>query len=663
MDPASYVKVLERRWVVIAVSAVLGMCAGWVTTPSTPPPAKPIKEYRAAATMLNAPAAPGATGAQTVGGLAFLSVTGEVPRRVARKLGYEGEPAVLAAQVTAGSDEKLNTLKFSTVGPDGPRVAALANAFATELLAFLEERAIANRQQQVTDSMTRMSDLQAGILQRDGKIATGGAGTAVDLLKAERDALIRQYSLAYDRLTQVQALPPPTAGLFLFEEATPIPVFKSTAFRPPSSHAGRVGIGAVVGLIVGIGIAFAIERFNGLLYSKESAEDAFSLPVIAELPDSRRSESARFEIDVVREPGSDEADAYRRLRTSIMLMRVLRPVPTDQNGNGHGIENGATAQPLSFVGGAPGVALGAPGVILVSSAGPGEGKTRACANLAASFGLSGASVLVIDCDFGAPQVHRYFGVSQGRGLANVIANTPGGDPRTVLQASSVPGVSVIGAGTFGHAHPELSAHAQDLIAQARRLADVVIIDSSPLLGTSEPREIAPFVDAVLVVARVGRTSVKAARKTSELLGRLGAPVLGVTLAGTRAERGYRSQSTWRDRRRSRGSTNGRAQPTTQTEPGLEAETQVQPAPALATTPAVEVRSPQAGHEANGKHPGSADGQTTSRWSNPQAPTPRVLLGEGVTPAEPTSAVPPPSPRRPLTRRWTPASPAIEPVDE
>lgn len=665
MEPASYLKVIQRRWVVIAVFTVLAAAAGWLTTPDDPPPVRPIKEFQAAATLLSSPAAGGPNTVPTVGTvgtLAFLSTTGEVPRRVARKIGYEGEPAVLATQVRAIADEKLHTIKFTSSGPDGPQVASLTNSFATELMAFLEERAIVIRQQQVTDALARMEALQAGVLQRDAQIATGGAGTTVDLLKAERDALIRQYSLAYDRLTQVQALPPPTSGLTLFEEATPIPIFKSTAFRPPSSHVGRTVIGVIVGVIVGMGIAFAIERLNGLLYTKEVTEDAFGLPVVAEIPLARHARGEHFSLDVVTKPSSQEAEAFRRLRASITLMRVLRPLPTEQlNGNGHH-PDAVTGQPLAFVGGAPGVALESPGVILISSAGPGEGKTRACANLAASFAQTGVSVLIVDCDFGSPQVHRYFGVAQGRGVANIISNTPAGDPRTVMQTSVVPGVSVISAGTSGHAHPELTVHAQSLIAQARQLADVVIIDSSPLLGTSEPREMAPFVDAVVVLARVGRTSIKAARKTSELLGRLGAPVLGVALAGTRAEKKY-SKPPGRTRKETAVSASVEA-PADPTEQDVE----VAARPAFGreeVRPELIVESPANGHETTTPlGPVDGNGPKPTKRLAFHAESPPAGRSWFVPPA-PTSSIPsiPASPRRPPTKRTAQGPKPVEPVDE
>jgi Mrp family chromosome partitioning ATPase len=95
----------------------------------------------------------------------------------------------------------------------------------------------------------------------------------------------------------------------------------------------------------------------------------------------------------------------------------------------------------------------------------------------------------------------------------------------------VPGLHLVPAGKLGHqpgAHLDAELR---LLEEARSLADVVIIDTAPLLAASVTRELVTMADVVVLVSRAGRTTSPAAERTAELLERLGAPTLGVALVG------------------------------------------------------------------------------------------------------------------------------------
>lgn len=166
-------------------------------------------------------------------------------------------------------------------------------------------------------------------------------------------------------------------------------------------------------------------------------------------------------------------------------------------------------------------------VILVTSPGPGEGKTTTAANLAAVMAETGAQVLVINCDFRRPRLHEYFG----------------GDPmpRKVIE-TEVPGVRIVHnvLASSRDANPALVINEQRKLATAaRRHFDVIILDSAPLLSTNDAVDVLPVADRVVLVAKAGRTTGEAADRAAELLERLEAPVAGVVMIAVKAGPGRR----------------------------------------------------------------------------------------------------------------------------
>jgi capsular exopolysaccharide synthesis family protein len=170
--------------------------------------------------------------------------------------------------------------------------------------------------------------------------------------------------------------------------------------------------------------------------------------------------------------------------------------------------------------------------ILVTSAGPSEGKTTVVANLSAALAELRRHVLIMSCDFHRPLVHEFFGVPPKPGLADCLSSPNG---RAVLDGSvwnsSIEDVSVVPSGRRPSRPGELlsSNNMRRALAEARSLADVVILDTAPLLVEGDVAHVLPLVDGVLLVARAGKTSQQAADRSREFLERLGAPVIGVVL--------------------------------------------------------------------------------------------------------------------------------------
>src|SRR5918996_3945462 len=267
----------------------------------------------------------------------------------------------------------------------------------------------------------------------------------------------------------------------------------SGGFVQVRSLSSRLLLAAILGLLAALGIVFLLERLDTRLHTKEGAEQGFDFRLLA--------------------------------------AGIMRRPPTP------------------------------PQVILVTGPGPGEGKSTVTANLAAAFAEVGKKVLVLSCDLHRPTIHSLFGVPNSRGLTDALRAESEG--HTIINGqrwrTAMTNVRLIPSGFVPEKPGELLASPlmRQVIAEAREGADIVLIDTAPILAASDATHLFPLVDAVVVVGRAGRTTAQAAQRTSELLLRLGAPVVGAALNGASEGpmgRGYyRYYSSNGGRRRSRAS--------------------------------------------------------------------------------------------------------------
>jgi len=513
VEPVDYLRILKRRWVAVALAMGVALWAA-IIFDILVAPSKRATTYEAAQTLLMTQA--GSNGTPSLAQAALLTTVGEVPRRAAAKLGATESSAQLAASVTATAQPDVSAIRISAKDHRGDRAAAIANTFSDELVAVVDQRAAANYQAQVDQVRTRLDQLKQRINALDSSLGAAAGGPVHDVNTAERDALVNQYRLAYDQFQQLAAQGPPSSAFTTLEGASPLAVHPG-GLRPPNRPA-RIAFAVVLGSVLGIGLAFLLERLDTSLRTKDLAEEAFGLPVIAEIPLLPRRQRDLVSLHSGPRSTTAYAEAHRALRT---ILLVTRPgVGADANGP-------AGKRALEYDVGAS--SAGVP-VILLSSPGPAEGKTTTVAQLAVAIAETGREVLILDGDIRRPRIHTVFGVAGGPGIHEVLTGQSSLDD--VIVDTAVPGVRVVPAG----AHPARSvgmtrALSPDLLDRARRRADVVLIDSGPLLLAPDATELAISVDGVVLTCRAAKTTKDAAARTAELLERVEAPVIGVVLVG------------------------------------------------------------------------------------------------------------------------------------
>jgi succinoglycan biosynthesis transport protein ExoP len=167
--------------------------------------------------------------------------------------------------------------------------------------------------------------------------------------------------------------------------------------------------------------------------------------------------------------------------------------------------------------------------LLITSAAPGEGKSTAIIHLAIAHAEQGKKTLIIDADLRRPSIHKKLNLNGSLGLSNVLL----GEFRwkeTIVQNEQWPDLDVVPSGTASRRASDLvGSMMMDILDEASKEYDLILVDAPPLLGFAEAMQVAKSVDGVVVMARAGQTSRRAVATVLATLKRLRANVIGLVL--------------------------------------------------------------------------------------------------------------------------------------
>ena len=529
---------LRRRWLLILALTVLGgaLGVGSAVLNDSSSSGQEKTYYKATNTLVLDTTSGQSGGYQSaftnLDQIAILTTTGDVPKAVATKLGVDAQG--LTDHIVTTTNGNTNTLEITAAEPTASEAVATADTFADQLIAGLAQRDTDRYNAQRDYLSNRINNLNNSVA---GLRAQQAASPLDPVIAAQLNAATNELGVAYSDFGNLTATGPPASRLSVLEKAQSVPIGQAeydsrlnlgalgqnhltasagteqpviTSGSSSSALNGKVArgvFGALLGFLAGIGLAILLERLNRRIRTHEDAETAYGLPVIAEVPRIGRTDQNDIVAAVA--PLSRAAEAFRAVRSSLLFARATM---VDEH-TGAGLHrDGDTklfepdhAEPL---------------VIMVASAAPSEGKTTTTANLAAVFAESGASVLVVNCDFRRPSIHRFFGVDD--------------EPRRVHE-TKVDGVKIVtNVLSDPAANPSQVVAAQrQVVAAARGRFDVILLDTAPLLTANDAIEMVGSADLVVLVARSEETSFENARRASEVLQRLDAPLAGVVLTGVK----------------------------------------------------------------------------------------------------------------------------------
>jgi capsular exopolysaccharide synthesis family protein len=269
-------------------------------------------------------------------------------------------------------------------------------------------------------------------------------------------------------------------------------------------------LGAFLGLVLGVGIAFVREQMDQAIRSNEDIEQILGLPVLSRVPhmvaDKRGRASqlitAQGEDNKRGYGGSVSAEAYRILRTNVLF------APSESSGTDGAISGRE---------------------LVITSAGAQEGKSVTSSNLAVTFAQQGHRTVIIDADLRRSTLHRTFEIPRQPGLANYLAGKF--EVSDVIRETGIENLFIVPAGDTPTNPTELlgSQMMDQLLEHVRESYDCLVLDTPPVLSMADAAVLGGKVDGVLLVVRAGRTHRKAAQDSIAQLTRVGAEVLGVVM--------------------------------------------------------------------------------------------------------------------------------------
>lgn len=169
--------------------------------------------------------------------------------------------------------------------------------------------------------------------------------------------------------------------------------------------------------------------------------------------------------------------------------------------------------------------------ILVTSSIPGEGKTFISSNLAIAFAQTGKTTLLIDCDLRLGRVHKIFGVSNSKGLSNLLIDQDVIDCADYIKKSNVENLYIIPRGTVPPNPSELlnSSNTKKIIKFLKENFDHIIFDGVPINGLPDSLIMAGLVDRVVIVCAAGYTKIDELSETKKALEKIDANISGVVI--------------------------------------------------------------------------------------------------------------------------------------
>ena len=530
MDVVAYLRILRRHWRMVAVAGLLGALLGAGSTVlASETTSSGRTYYKATHTLFFDTSSSGDIRPvfTNLDQMAVLVITGDVPQDVADAIG--GDPKELTTHLFISTNGTLSTIDITAAEPTQQEAVQVADTFAEKLIASIQSTEETRAEKIQADAIKTLNDLQAQIAALDAQIAVTPADQR-SIITAQRNSLVNRYTTTYERFQTLAANTDTSSSrLSTLQAAEAVPIGKgeydarltagqlgnnrvradviadgtenplessgsSSSTGGVDSPFARGVLGAVIGLLIGVGMALVAERIDRRIRSREEFEGAYGMPVLAEIPLLKTSEQRSFELTARTGPFSRAAEAYRAVRSSLLFQR-----PT---------QSGAQLSTKALT-------------IMVASATPKEGKSTTSANLAAVFAESGQRVLVMNCDFRRPTLHRFFDVEN--------------EPRHVLD-TGIEGLMLV-SDVSGPDNPN-PAHVTDqqrrIITNSQEHFEVIILDTAPLLSTNDATELMDLVDLVVVVGRVGQSTSDNALRVRELLSRLDAPAAGVVMVGSDA---------------------------------------------------------------------------------------------------------------------------------
>ncbi len=432
MEIADYLRILRHRWKLIVAVVVLAVLAALAVSLSTTP------KY-AASTQL------------------FVSTTGNAADTTSTA--YQG--GLFSQQRVTSYSELIQGKQVAQRVVDTLKLPMSADQVASEVTASVK-----------TDTVILGVTVTDASPQRARDIA---------------NAVSDQFTKLARELETPQGSATPAAKITVVQQAS----LPTSPVVPQTTR--NLGLGAVLGLLLGVGLAVLRDRLDNTVKDRREVVEATQAAVVGTVPFD--SDRPKHPLAGFGEGHSSSAEAYRQIRTNLQFLDVDNP----------------------------------PRAMVITSAVPNEGKTTTALNLAFALGEAGHRVLLVEADLRRPRLAKYLQLVENVGMTNVLSGAAELDD--VLQPTANPAVTVLAAGPHPPNPSELlgSSRLQTLLATLRSRFDYIVFDAPPLLPVTDAAVLTVHADGAILVARHGHTEREKLARAVENLRSVDGRVLGTIL--------------------------------------------------------------------------------------------------------------------------------------
>ncbi len=416
--------------------------------------------------------------------LARVGAVAELTVRAARVPHHTA--AGLLADSSVSANPNADLLTFSVTDPDPIVAQKLATAYARAFTVYrsrLDTQALSAALAQVHRRLAALA-------------ASGNAGSA----------LYRQLTSTSRDLAALQTLDASGASAVVVG-----PAGSATLVQPRTSR--NVALGLLVGIVLGVGLAFLREALETRVRSADELGVRLGLPLLGHVPKPAPGLADADGLATISEPAGASAEAFRILRTSLDIRQLQQDV----------------------------------GSIVITSTIAGEGKSTTAANLAVTMARSGRHVILLDLDVRHPGIDRFFDLDGQPGLTSVaVGDAELGDALSVVAVH--PDLPLAGSGLLevlrvGLLPPDpgeflSSRFVTDTVAALAARCDVLLIDTPPMLMVGDAMAIATHADGLILVAGLNQVRKASLAETRRVLEACPAVKLGFIATGSSAGAGY-----------------------------------------------------------------------------------------------------------------------------
>ena len=385
-------------------------------------------------------------------------------------------------------------------GPEHPRMQTAQSRI--ELLRARLKEALNNIGSSLTTQLKMLTEEEKELTKQydqQNVAALDLAKSAVSFGRLQNDVErhLKLYQVLVERMSEVQLSADYTkTNVEVVEEAS-VP---NAPIRPNKARMALFSV--LLGLTLGVTLTFVLEQLDDTVRTPEDLELWVGVPALGFVPEiavtknveSRNSYKALIS---ALEPTSSAIEAYRNIRTNLFFSG-----PAEESK-----------------------------VLVVTSGGPGDGKTTTACNLALIIAQSGKRVLLVDADFRRPQVHKLFGLDSAVGLSSILvgeSTLEKAAQKSVHDLEVIERLDILCAGPTPPNPTELleSASTKKLLSEMRDKYDRVIIDTPPVLFVSDASILSTIADAVILVVKSDKRTRAHASRARKQIEKIGGRIIG-----------------------------------------------------------------------------------------------------------------------------------------